>query len=228
VSPRDHPRGVGDRPRGPLAAPLARLRHLSAESFAEVEALAEAVLELEGSPAVGELLAAIRASTPEELEAERQSLFGGSVGGRAVRGATRSTPFGRAASSPTSRASTAPSARRRTARRRAADHVGCELEFLAFLELERMLLAESDDEAGADLVDEIAGSFVRDHAGRWLPAFFAGVREVAKAGSTFAALAALGERAVAEEPSGAPRAVGAPTAAREAVGRAGRVRLRTA
>jgi nitrate reductase assembly molybdenum cofactor insertion protein NarJ len=44
----------------------------SAESFAEVEALAEAVLELGGSPAVGELLAAIRASTPEELEAERQ------------------------------------------------------------------------------------------------------------------------------------------------------------
>jgi TorA maturation chaperone TorD len=92
------------------------------------------------------------------------------------------------------------------------DHVGCELEFLAFLELERMLLAESDDEAGADLVDEIAGSFVRDHAGRWLPTFFAGVREVTKAGSTFAALAALGERAVAEElerrglePSALPR-----------------------
>ncbi|MGH3077487.1 MAG: TorD/DmsD family molecular chaperone [Gaiellaceae bacterium] len=174
--------------------------HPSAESFAEVEALAEAVLELEGSPAVGELLAAIRASTPEELEAERQSLFGGSVAVAPYEGSYEVDPvrqgrqladvagfyraFGAEAHGPAAER---------------PDHVGCELEFLAFLELERMLLAESDDESGADLVDEIAGSFVRDHAGRWLPAFFAGVREAAKAGSVFAALAALGERAVAEE-----------------------------
>ena len=52
----------------------------SAESVAEVEALAEAVLELGGGlPAIEKLLGAIRASAPEDLEAESQALFGGTV-----------------------------------------------------------------------------------------------------------------------------------------------------
>lgn len=173
----------------------------SAESVAEVEALAEAVLELGGGlPAIEKLLGAIRASAPEDLEAESQALFGGTVAVAPYEGSYELDPvrqgrqladvagfygaFGAEAHGPAAER---------------PDHVGCELEFLAFLELERLLLAESGDEAGADLVDEIEGTFVRDHAGRWLPAFFGEVRQAARAGSAFAALAALGELVVADE-----------------------------
>jgi hypothetical protein len=48
-------------------------------------------------------------------------------------------------------------------------------------------------------VDEVAETFLRDHAGRWLPTFFAEVRSRASADSVFATLAVVGERVVAEE-----------------------------
>ena len=170
------------------------------ESLAEVEALAEGVLELSGPPEVAQLLGAIGRSTPEDLEAERQALFGGTVAVAPYEASYELDPvrqgreladvagfyraFGARAGGPASER---------------PDHVGCELEFLAFLELRRLLLAESGNEAGAELVDEIEAAFLRDHAARWLPAFFAGVRAAARPGSAFVALAELGELVVGDE-----------------------------
>ena len=45
----------------------------------EVEALAEGMLGIGGPPEVEDLLAALRSSRGDDLEAEYQSLFGGTV-----------------------------------------------------------------------------------------------------------------------------------------------------
>jgi TorA maturation chaperone TorD len=172
----------------------------SRESLAEVEALADGVLALEGSPELEEVLETLRSAQLQDLEAEYQSLFGGKVAVAPYEGSYELDPlrqgrqmadvagfyraFGAEAQGPAAER---------------PDHLGCELEFLAFLELERLLAAERGDEDAAELVDEIVDTFLRDHAGRWLPTFFAGVRATAAAGSAFAALAVVGERVVAEE-----------------------------
>jgi TorA maturation chaperone TorD len=78
------------------------------------------------------------------------------------------------------------------------DHVGAELEFLSFLELKRSSASDAGDDDAALLADEIAASFLGDHAGRWLPGFFAAVEDEA-ATPALRAFARLGERVVAEE-----------------------------
>lgn len=75
------------------------------------------------------------------------------------------------------------------------DFVGCELEFLSFLELRRITALESGEE-DVEIIDAIRESFLADHAGRWLPTFFARVAEEAPDGSLYAELAALGAWAV--------------------------------
>jgi TorA maturation chaperone TorD len=75
------------------------------------------------------------------------------------------------------------------------DHAGCELEFLAFLELRR-LEGTGDDSV---LAGEIAAAFLEDHAGRWLPTFLADVRGASDAMPFFRALADFGLRVVRAE-----------------------------
>lgn len=172
----------------------------SPETLSEVEALAEGVLGIGGPPEVTDLLTALRASRPDDLRAEYQSLFGGKVAVAPYEGSYEVDPlrqgrqmadiagfyraFGAEAQGPASER---------------PDHLGCELEFLSFLELKRLLESEAGEESEAELVDEVAEAFLRDHAGRWLPTFFAEVRSKASADSVFATLAVVGERVVAGE-----------------------------
>jgi putative dimethyl sulfoxide reductase chaperone len=172
----------------------------SAETLTEVEALAEGVLGIDGPAEVADLLAALRASSHDDLRAEYQSLFGGTVAVAPYEGSYEVDPlrqgrqmadiagfyraFGAEAHGPASER---------------PDHLGCELEFLSFLELKKLLESEAGEVSEAELVDEIEEAFLRDHAGRWLPTFFAEVRGTADADSVFAALAAVGARVVADE-----------------------------
>jgi len=172
----------------------------SADTAAEVEALAEGVQDIGGPPELAQLLAALAAATHDDLRAEYQSLFGGKVAVAPYEGSYEIDPlrqgrqladiagfylaFGAEAHGPAAER---------------PDHLGCELEFLSFLELRRLLESEAGEASEVELVDEIEDAFLRDHVGRWLPTFFADVRREADDGSVYAALAAVGERVVADE-----------------------------
>jgi TorA maturation chaperone TorD len=172
----------------------------TAETVAEVEALAEGLAETEPAPAVEEVLPAVREQGLDALTADYSRLFGGVVAVAPYEGSYEAGPlrqgrqladvagfyraFGAEAGGP---ASDRP------------DHAGCELEFLSFLELRRLAALDEGDDAGAELVDQIASSFLREHAGRWLPTFFAGVRAASSERSLYRALAALGAEAIAGE-----------------------------
>lgn len=168
------------------------------ETVAEVEALAEGLLETESSPELEGVLVALRGCTIVELAAQYNELFGGTVQVAPYEGSYELDPirqgrqmadvaaFYRAFGAEPS----GPAAER-------PDHVGCELEFLSFLELRRLTAADADEDA--ELMDEIAASFLTDHAGRWLPTFFAAVLEAASRTPLYRALASLGVRALDDE-----------------------------
>jgi TorA maturation chaperone TorD len=170
----------------------------TADTVEEVEALAEGLLEIESSPELESVLAALRDSTTVELAAQYSELFGGTVQVAPYEGSYELDPIrqGRQMADIAAfyRAFGAepggPAAER-------PDHVGCELEFLSFLELRRLTATEADEDA--ELMDEIAASFLTDHAGRWLPTFFVAVREAATGAPLYRALASLGERTISDE-----------------------------
>ncbi len=187
----------------PDVAAVARWRLLSIglsvpteEGLAEIEALAEALRERESSVELDALLAAVRAADVVDLRSWHQALFGGTVAVPPYEGSYELDPirqgreladvaafyraFGADAHGPAFER---------------PDHAGCELEFLAYLELRRL---EADD-ADAAVLDDIAAAFLRDHPGRWLPVFFTELREAAAGAPFFHALAPLGLRAVREE-----------------------------
>jgi len=181
------------------------------DTVAEVEALAEGLRELEPSPEIDDLLAALQPSTADELATQFFGLFGGTVRVPPYEGSYELDPIrqGRQMADVAAfyRAFGAepngPAAER-------PDHAGCELEFLAFLELRRMAAVEGDEDV--ELLDEISASFLSDHAGRWLPTFFAEVSKAATQAPLYRALAALGARAIdgelvrrALEPAALPR-----------------------
>jgi TorA maturation chaperone TorD len=162
----------------------------------EVEALAEALREGGGPDELDVLLDALRIARVEELAAQYQALFGGTVLVPPYEGSYERDPvrqgremadvaafyraFGAEAHGPA---------------HERPDHAGCELEFLSFLELKRLESREAD----AELAGEILSAFLRDHAGRWLPAFFEEVRVAAVSAPYYAALAVLGSRVVGAE-----------------------------
>jgi putative dimethyl sulfoxide reductase chaperone len=93
------------------------------------------------------------------------------------------------------------------------DHAGCELEFLAYLGARRLEAETSGCEGDAQLCAEIETAFLREHAGRWLPAFFSALADregsgffgiVGRLGGTTIA-SVLADRHVEPEPAG-PRA----------------------
>jgi len=173
----------------------------SEETVAEVQVLAEALAERSDAPSeLRDLLAEIRSTNVERISALYQALFGGAVLVPPYEGSYELDPIrqGRQLADVAAfyRAFGAeahgPAAER-------PDHAGCELEFLAFLELRRLQALDEGDEAGAALVDGIAATFLHDHAGRWLPTFFGEVREAAAQAPVYRTLAALGARTVEEE-----------------------------
>jgi TorA maturation chaperone TorD len=52
-----------------------------------------------------------------------------------------------------------------------ADHVSCECEFLAFLARKEAHALTHDDPVMLDATGHAVGRFLRDHLGRWAPAF---------------------------------------------------------
>ena len=78
------------------------------------------------------------------------------------------------------------------------DHLACELEFLAVAALKEARAVVRGDDELATRTSEMAGVFVRDHVGRWLPAFAALVERRAP-GSGYAALAAEAAELVADQ-----------------------------
>jgi TorA maturation chaperone TorD len=192
-----------------VAAPEVRLAALwrllslgftppTTETVAEVEVLAEGLLEIESSPEIEEVIAATRGASVEELATQFHELFGGTVRVSPYEGSYELDPVrqGRQMSDVAAfyRAFGAepngPGAER-------PDFVGCELEFLSFLELRRLTAVEAGEDV--ELLDEIAASFLTDHAGRWLPTFFAEVQAAASNASYHSVLAGVGARMLDDE-----------------------------
>lgn len=132
---------------------------------------------------------------PEELVAEYHRLFDGEARCPPYEGSYERDPFRQLRSlADVSGFYRAFGAEPSGPARERADHVGCELEFLAFLAARRLAAGERD----AAVCREAEDAFLRDHLGRFLPLF---ARSLAAAtGSPFyAALAALSESFAARE-----------------------------
>ncbi len=171
------------------------------ETLAEMCVLAEALAELpDAAPEFADLVSVLHSTKVERLSAVYQGLFGGKVQVPPYEGSYELNPIrqGRQMADIAAfyRAFGAeahgPAAER-------PDHVGCELEFLAFLELRRLAAVEEGDETGAEIVDEITTTFLGDHASRWLPGFFATLYEAAAHSTVHRTLAVLGAGALEGE-----------------------------
>jgi TorA maturation chaperone TorD len=168
------------------------------ETLCDVEALASGLHEVDSSPETADLLAALAGSAVHDIAAQYHALFGGTVRVSPYEGGYELDPvrqgremadvaaFYRAfGAEPDGPAGERP------------DHVGCELEFLSYLELRRIEALEANE--NAELLHEIGDTFLRDHLGRWLPTFFAAVREASAGAPFYRALARLGARAIEKE-----------------------------
>jgi TorA maturation chaperone TorD len=168
------------------------------DTLDDVCAIASGLCEIESSPEIADLLAALEGSTVDEIAVQHHALFGGTVRVTPYEGSYELDPirqgrqmadiaaFYRAfGAEPSGPAGERP------------DFVGCELEFLSYLELRRIEAFEADEDA--ELLDEIGNTFLRDHAGRWLPTFFAVVQDAASRGSVHRALADVGMRMIENE-----------------------------
>jgi TorA maturation chaperone TorD len=171
----------------------------TAATLDEVELLSNALAENGGPGEVRDVLGLSRASWHEEVSAQFSRLFRGTVLVSPYEGGYELDPIrqGRQMADVAAfyRAFGAeahgPAAER-------PDFVGCELEFLSFLEL-RLLTAAEAGEEGTDVLDGIRRSFLADHAGRWLPTFFRAVTEEAGDAPFYRALAELGLRVLEDE-----------------------------
>lgn len=162
------------------------------EGLARLARLAEALGE-------EELAEAAAAADPEDLAAEYETLFGSDGRCPPYEGEYEPDPFRKtrqlADLAGFYRAFGAQAGGPEAER---PDHAGCELEFLAFLALRRAECLERGDAAGADVCREAEDAFLRDHAGRWLPPFFADVEAVAES-PVYRALARGGRRILVTE-----------------------------
>jgi TorA maturation chaperone TorD len=171
----------------------------SAETLDEVGALAEALADMHASSGLHALVRAVQETTPADAATQFAALFRGNVRVPPYEGSYELDPirqgrqmadvaafyraFGAEAHGPVAER---------------PDFVGCELEFLSFLELRR-ISAEETDETGRDILSDIRNAFLEDHAGRWLPTYFSDVRAAAEQASLYHALAAFGAEVLAAE-----------------------------
>ena len=174
------------------------------ETLSELEALSEALLDLDWGSRAGDaleaILSAVRDTDPDAQRLRYQRLFGGSVLVSPYEGSYELDPirqgrqmadvaafyraFGAEAHGPVAER---------------PDHVGCELEFLSYLELRKLGAADAADAVDAALLEGITASFLEDHAGRWLPTFFGDTYEAAGDALLYKALAAFGSAVVRDE-----------------------------
>jgi len=170
------------------------------ETLEEVDALAAALLERPGAPVQLESLrAAIADSSTAAVGAAQQRLFGGKVEVAPYEGSYEDDPFRQARQmSDVAGFYRAFGAEAHGPAHERPDHAGCELEFLAFLGARRLAAVEAGHDTEADLCLEIEETFLREHAGRWLPAFFRAVERHAADGF-HAELGRLGAEAVEAE-----------------------------
>lgn len=169
------------------------------ERIAELRALAHGLATREEpQPELGGLLAALHGATAESLQPAYQRMFGGAVELAPYEASYEADPFRQARQMADVagfyRAFGAdahgPAADR-------PDHAGCELEFLAFLGARRLAAEDAGRDDEAARCHEIEDAFLREHAGRWLPAFF---RALAGTDSgVYAAVGLLGERVLLDE-----------------------------
>ena len=187
-------------------APVALLRLLSLGLAAPTrERLAEVRALLRGLAGRGEaraelaaLARALRGQTAETLAPAYERLFGGAVALAPTEASYEADPFRQARQiADVAGFYRAFGADPRGPAAERPDHAGCELEFLAFLGARRLAAEEAGRAEEADRCREIENAFLREHAGRWLPAFF---RALAAAdGGWYGALGRLGELALRGE-----------------------------
>jgi len=77
------------------------------------------------------------------------------------------------------------------------DHLACELEFLGVVALKEAWALARGEAEPAEVARAAAAAFLRDHLGRWLPAF-ASLAAQREPGSGYAVLASLAARLVAD------------------------------
>jgi TorA maturation chaperone TorD len=154
----------------------------TAELLDEIRSLAEALHDLDGTPELDDLLQVLPNIAIEDLSAQHASLFRGKVLVAPYEGSYELDPIRQGRQMADVAAfylafgaeAHGPAAER-------PDFVGCELEFLSFLELRRLAALEADED-GVEIVESIRDAFLTDHAGRWLPTFFRELSSAAEHG----------------------------------------------
>ena len=172
----------------------------TSSTLEEIGALAGALTARPGAPAELGALHDAAVSTPlDELVAAHERLFDGDVAVPPYEGSYELDPFRQTRQmadvagfyAAFGAEADGPAVER-------ADHAGTELEFLAYLGLRRIEAAESGRDEEAERCAEIETSFITDHAGRWLPVFFAALAD--RAPTTFHyLLGTIGTQAIAAE-----------------------------
>jgi len=172
----------------------------SSDLLEEIDALAEGMAQRPDAPAgLGALREAIAGSSPEAIAASQARLFGGKVEVAPYEGSYEDDPFRQARQmSDVAGFYRAFGAEAHGPAYERPDHAGCELEFLAFLGARRLAAEDAAQLDEVDLCSEVEEAFLREHAGRWLPAFFRAV-EKAAADDFHAALGRVGAEAVEAE-----------------------------
>jgi TorA maturation chaperone TorD len=154
----------------------------TAELLDEIRSLAEALHDLDGTPELDDLLQVLPNIAMKDLSAQHASLFRGKVLVAPYEGSYELDPIRQGRQMADVAAfylafgaeAHGPAAER-------PDFVGCELEFLSFLELRRLAALEADED-GVEIVESIRDAFLTDHAGRWLPTFFRELSSAAEHG----------------------------------------------
>ena len=176
-----------------LAAP-------SSNTLEEIDVLAAIVAQRPDAPAgLEDLRAAIADASAESIATAQERLFGGKVEVAPYEGSYEDDPFWQARQiSDIAGFYKAFGAEAHGPALDRPDHAGCELEFLAFLGARRLAAQDAGDETDADLCLEVEDSFLREHAGRWLPTFFRATEKTAP-DAFHAALGRLGAVVVEHE-----------------------------
>ena len=166
----------------------------------EIAALAGALADAPGAPDELSALGEAAVSTPlEELVAAHERLFDGDVVVPPYEGSYELDPFRQTRQMADvagfyrafGAESDGPAAER-------VDHAGTELEFLSYLALRRVEAIQGDRVDEAERCAEVEASFLTEHAGRWLPVFFAALTDRAP-GTFHHLLGGIGIRVVESE-----------------------------
>lgn len=186
-------------PASALTTPLLARLLATGLSRPDGETLSRLVLLAAACEGGEELAAAVASADPAGLRDEFERLFGIDGACPSFEGAYEDDPFhetrqladvagfyaafGAAAGGPTAER---------------PDHVGCELEFAAFVALKAGQARDDGQPRLARRCEDALDGFLRDHLGRWFPVF-CGDLEAATDDPVYTALARVGRRWIEEE-----------------------------